>query len=223
MGSHAAGTRVSPTHHGTTFMWIVFAAAIAILAVAALLSAEAAAGVETPWFTIEPDSCEVYGGGWNTESQVTIEIDDVSSPGGPEFTGYDETDASGWFEVQSSQFNVGFTIAPGDTVAVTVGGTTRVHVVRFLTSSGFNLTSDAVWGTAAAGTTVTVGVRNDREATVGERVGVAGGAGDWTSTSPTGSALTTTCASGPPYGPGSLTRTETRLRRGSRSSTPPSA
>ncbi len=157
MGSHAAGTHVDSGHRGAVLMWVVFVAAIAILAVAALLSAEAAAGVEAPSFYVDPGAVEIGGGSWGAGQYLEIGINDAGDGTGDadEFTTFTNADGGGFFGLDLADRGLGFGIEVGDRVTVS-GATTKIHYVRDVRIQGFSMTADTVWGEAGLGATVTV-------------------------------------------------------------------
>ncbi len=99
------------------------------------------------FFEVEPGHKSISGGNWLAEVEVTITLDDVEI--------VVDTDAEGSFEVHRWEYQE-LDPEPGQTVVVTDGDTTKVHIVRDLQVTSVDAAVDVVYGTAPAGSTVEV-------------------------------------------------------------------
>jgi putative cell wall-binding protein len=100
----------------------------------------------TPTFLVDPGDGTVTGGGWRTDTPITITIGD---PADPDFTQTEEGNEWG-----SIWITVDHDIEVGDLVTVTDGETPKSHTVAFVTVDVDRDTHTA-FGEAEPGTTVT--------------------------------------------------------------------
>jgi len=148
---------------------VVFVLAALQLALRGAPRAEAAS---SPWIMVHVASDVVGGGDWSfTAPDVTITIDDPSTPQNPD---YSETEN---LVNQSFSRNVGagIDVKPGHVVTVGDGTNTKVHVVAGVAISSIDQVADTVVGTATPGASVGVWIPwHTAESTT-----VADGSGHW--------------------------------------------
>ncbi len=125
------------------------------------------------FFEVEPGHDSISGVNWPADKEVTVSFADVEI--------VVNTDAEGSFEIHRWQYEeLEFEI--DQTVMVSDGVTTKVHIVRNLQVTGVDAEADLVFGAAPAGSSVEVRIF-DMEQDYEDfpiRTVVADGTGQWT-------------------------------------------
>ena len=95
--------------------------------------------IPDPQFTVDPGTQNIWGGGWEPNATITVDI------GGWVATG--TSDPEGWFDLHFSPLDFG----PGAVVEVSDGMTTETHQVTDLTVTGVDEAANTVTGTTTYG------------------------------------------------------------------------
>ena len=82
----------------------------------------------------------------DSNTQVTISIDDPGTGSNPDISQSITVDSGGY---GTSYFGSIFDIQAGQTVSVTDGGVTKTHIVTILQINSINIDTETVSGTAA--------------------------------------------------------------------------
>lgn len=130
--------------------------------------------VPNPTFRASPDGNWVNGWDWLLNGAVTVTIDDPANGPGVDYTGIAMTDAWGNYGLNTWP---DFDVAAGQTVTVTDGASTKVHLITGLSVTNADKDADVVYGTAVPGNRVDVWACDPYQCV--SRHETADGSGSW--------------------------------------------
>ena len=163
--------------------WAPFMSVV-VLAAAWMLSTTAVAQGPFPTFAAHLPSSQVHVYGWPAGAALTLTIDDPDIPGTPDFE-------AGMIVPNNSDINgatwalfalSGFQLRPGQVMTITDGTTTKTHVVKAVTVTFVDPSTDVISGTAQPNTIVGINAHYEvvGPASAVERSVVADQSGHWT-------------------------------------------
>ncbi|MEW5986420.1 MAG: ABC transporter substrate-binding protein [Chloroflexota bacterium] len=130
--------------------------------------------VPNPTFRVSPDGNWVNGWDWQMNGTVTITFDDPANGQGVDYTGIAMTDAWGNFGLNTGPY---YDVTAGQTVTVTDGYSTKVHLITGLSVTSADKDTDVVSGTAVPGKRVDIWACDPYQCA--NRHETADGSGNW--------------------------------------------